>query len=171
MNYGSIVLSASVIGLALAPSATAREIPSTADIVFVEAVLGEAKVVSSFGVRTDAILNRRNWHGGIDLGTEWAAPVFAPAQAEVIYADSKAGYGKTVDLKVSDGWVVRMAHLSDIKVELGDRIDAGHILGEVGSTGPNVDPHLHLETRYNDKQYDPELIEQLSFYDIEKSGN
>lgn len=161
----------SALGLALLPIATAQEIPSTANIDFSESVLKEAKLKSPFGIRKGPLPDRPHWHGGIDLSAEWDAPVHAPARGEVVYADTKAGYGKTVDLKVSDGWVVRMAHLSDIQVDVGDQVNAGHVLGEVGSTGRDVGPHLHLETRFEDKQYDPQLIESLSFYETEKSGD
>jgi len=160
-------LGLSVIAISLMAPAIAKEVPTTTDIAFARAVLSEAKLVSPFGVRHDQVRDRRTWHGGIDLGAEWDAAVHAPASGEVVYADTKPGYGKTVDLKVSDGWVIRVAHLSAIKVKSGDLVDAGNILGQVGSTGPKTPPHLHLETRYEDKQYDPELVEGLEFFTVE----
>lgn len=158
------VIGAAAISLALPWTASAKELPSTHGIVFSAPVLDEAQLVSEFGVRDDPLLDSIRWHGGIDLAADWAAAVHAPASGAVVYADTKPGYGQTVDLQVSDGWVIRMAHLSGIAVKPGDQVDAGHVLGAVGSTGRGVDPHLHLETRFQDKQYDPELIEGLNFY-------
>jgi len=142
----------------------AGEIPSTAGISFSEPVLSEANLHSSFGVREDPLRDRPSWHGGVDLRAEWDAPVFAPANGEVIYADTKAGYGRMVDLKVSEGWVIRFAHLSKINVTPGEAIVAGKIVGEVGTTGRYTGPHLHLETLFEGKQYNPELLKELSFY-------
>lgn len=163
--------SLAAIGFALCVSANAKEIPATQGISFSEPVLNQAKLVLTFGVSDDPKRDRPRWHGGIDLSADWAAPVHAPSHGEVVYAANKAGYGQTVDLQVSEGWVIRMAHMSAIHVEIGDHVEAGHVLGEVGSTGRNVGAHLHLETRFEDKQYNPELVEGLRFYATEKSGD
>nr|WP_156780921.1 M23 family metallopeptidase [Hyphomonas sp. Mor2] len=137
--------------------------------MFSKPVLNEADMVSEFGMIENPFRDGIQWHGGIDLAASFSAPVHAPADGIVLFADSETGYGRVVDLKVSEGWVIRMAHLSKIRVRAGDRVEAGHVLGEVGSTGRDVPPHLHLETRFHDKQYDPELMENLSFYESERT--
>ncbi len=161
----------SALGLVMLPAAAAKELPSTEGIDFSEPVLDEAKLASPFGIRNDPLRDRPNWHGGIDLSADWNDPVHAPAGGEIVYADSKSGYGRMVDLKLSDGWVIRMAHLSEIHVAAGDQVEAGQVLGAVGSPGRDIGPHLHLEARFNDKQYNPEHIETLSFFKVEKSGD
>ena len=171
MSSISKIAGLSALGLVILPVAAAKELPSTEGIDFSEPVLDEAKLASPFGVIKDPRRDRPSWHGGIDLSANWNDPVHAPARGEIVYADTKSGYGKMVDLKVSDGWVIRMAHLSEIRVAVGDQVDAGQVLGEVGSTGRDTGPHLHLETRFNDKRYNPEQIEALRFFNVEKSGD
>ncbi len=153
--------------LALMSGANAKDLPSSADIAFEHHVIAQAYVTSPFGMREDPFRKRLSWHGGIDLGTNWDAAIHAPASGTVIYADNKKGYGDMVDLQVSDGWVIRFAHMSDIHVAVGDEVSAGDVLGEVGGTGRSAGPHLHLEARYDDKQYDPLQLAGLRLFETE----
>lgn len=148
--------------------AASAEPPQTEDISFEHPILQEARVSAPFGMRLNPLTDRPSWHGGVDLGAQWDAQIFAPAKGEILYADRRSGYGKMVDLKVSDGWVVRFAHLQAITVEKGDFIEAGSVVGTIGSTGRATGPHLHLETRYDGKQYNPKDIQALQFYAAEK---
>ncbi|NQY40410.1 MAG: M23 family metallopeptidase [Henriciella sp.] len=165
-------LLSSVIGAgALLLGAGAQEIPTVADISFEASIFEEARLVSPFGMRTDPFRNRPSWHSGIDIHAAWDSPIRAPATGEVILADREPGYGKTIDLKISDKWTLRFAHLSTLSVEVGDKVDAGNVIGEVGSTGGNAEPHLHLEARHGDKRYDPVLLSGLQFFETEKPKN
>jgi murein DD-endopeptidase MepM/ murein hydrolase activator NlpD len=56
------------------------------------------------------------------------------------------------------------AHLSQQDVEIGERIQAGEILGRAGNTGMVTGPHLHFELRkdgvpINPLTYIPFLVE------------
>ncbi|MEL6827308.1 MAG: M23 family metallopeptidase [Pseudomonadota bacterium] len=153
--------------MALLPFSHAQEVPSTSDIAFTHPILKSATKTSPFGIRKDPFRDRMSWHGGIDLGASWESMIYAPARGEVIYAGMKSGYGKMIDLKVSDGWVIRFAHMKDLAVAEGEIIESGAVLGEIGSTGRGAGPHLHLETRYRDKQYNPESIESLILFETD----
>ena len=52
-------------------------------------------------------------------------------------------------------------HLSKVLVEVGQRVEAGTIIGEVGASGVALGPHLHLEVRVGENNYqatrNPEL--------------
>lgn len=165
----SAIAAAFSAALLFTPGAVARDLPEASNIAFEHPVLDVATVISHFGVRTDPYRDRPSWHGGIDLGATWDAPIYAPADGVVALAGSKPGYGKTVELIVEDGWMLRFAHMSELSVNVGDTIDAGTVLGQVGSVGRGSGPHLHLETLYGDKQYDPELLKELTLYGAEKS--
>jgi murein DD-endopeptidase MepM/ murein hydrolase activator NlpD len=60
-----------------------------------------------------------------------------------------------VEVKHSGGYTSRYAHLSRISVEVGQNVEAGSKLGEVGSTGRSTGPHLHFEVRRSDAAHDP----------------
>lgn len=167
--YKRAIIAALNAAVLMIPNAIARELPEASNIAFEHPVLDVATIMSSFGVRTDPYRDRPSWHGGIDLGATWDAPIYAPAEGVVAFAGAKPGYGKTVELNVSDGWTLRFAHLSDLSVAVGETIGAGTVLGQVGSVGRGSGPHLHLETLHEDKQYNPELLEQLTLFGAEKS--
>ena len=156
------------VSAALLPFALGQELPPTGDIEFDHPVLNTAQISASFGMRKNPFTQKPSWHGGIDLGAPWDDPIFAPAKGEVIFAGTKSGWGKRVDLQVSDGWVLRFAHLKKINVSEGDQITSGDVLGLIGSTGRATGPHVHLEALYEGKQYDPQDIQTLKFYAIER---
>lgn len=162
-----LVLLFSLASVLLSPSGSAEDPPSFADISFEVPVLAEGVLAVPFGLREDPFTNRPSWHGGIDINAAWDAPIRAPATGKVVHAGQKSGYGQMIDLKVSDNWVLRFAHLSALSVELGDEIAAGDVLGQIGSTGRATGPHLHLEALHGDKQYDPVLFTELELYETE----
>ena len=155
--------------LMLMNTAMAEDMPSATDVSFDHHIIDEAYVSSAFGTREDPFRKKLSWHGGVDLGAKWDAPIHAPANGKVIYADTKAGYGKMVDLQVSEDWVIRFAHMSDIEVKVGDDLSPGDTLGAVGTVARSTGPHLHLEARYADKQYDPRQLEGLRLFETEKT--
>ena len=55
------------------------------------------------------------------------------------------GYGGFVDVKLADGNVVRIGHLSRVNVKPGQRIRAKQVAALTGDTGRSTGPHAHLE--------------------------
>jgi murein DD-endopeptidase MepM/ murein hydrolase activator NlpD len=53
------------------------------------------------------------------------------------------------------GWVTLYAHNSVNFVSAGQRVSAGSVLAEVGSTGRSQGPHVHFELIYDGKNCDP----------------
>jgi len=65
------------------------------------------------------------------------------------------GYGNYVMIDHGDGYMTVYAHMSSITVSVGDYVQAGQLLGFVGSTGYSTGAHLHFETRYDGVKYNP----------------
>lgn len=109
-------------------------------------VLGSG-VSSRYGRRVDPFLSRPAFHAGIDYRAATGDPVRATASGTVRHAGRLGGYGLLVELKHERGLTTRYAHLSKIDVKRGQKVEAGQIIGRIGSTGRSTGPHLHYETR------------------------
>jgi murein DD-endopeptidase MepM/ murein hydrolase activator NlpD len=57
----------------------------------------------------------------------------------------QGGYGLTVEIEHSDGYVTRYAHCNRLLVREGDRVVAGQAVAQMGNTGSSTGPHLHFE--------------------------
>jgi murein DD-endopeptidase MepM/ murein hydrolase activator NlpD len=108
-----------------------------------------ASITSIFGWRMHPISGDYRFHAGTDLGAPQGTPVVAAAKGEVVAADYWGGYGLIVVLRHEDNTQEsRYAHLSDIFVRPGDKVEQGMVIGRVGSTGNSTGPHLHFEWRH-----------------------
>jgi murein DD-endopeptidase MepM/ murein hydrolase activator NlpD len=114
-----------------------------------------SRITSPFGMRTDPFKKRPSWHGGIDMGAGWNAPIVAAGPGTVIFAGTKTGYGRVVDVDHGQGFVSRYAHLNKVIAKRGQTVAIGDKLGLMGSTGRSTGPHLHYEVLFNGKPYNP----------------
>ncbi|WP_436641207.1 M23 family metallopeptidase [Microbaculum sp. FT89] len=108
---------------------------------------GAIEYTSSFGTRLDPFLKRPALHTGLDFRASTGTPVLATAGGRVTVAGYSGGYGRMVEIDHGDGYTTRYAHMSRVKVEVGDVIPSGTVVGLAGSSGRSTGPHLHYETR------------------------
>jgi murein DD-endopeptidase MepM/ murein hydrolase activator NlpD len=107
-----------------------------------------APITSAFGWRIHPVTGDRKFHNGTDIGAPLGTPVLAAFAGRVTLAEAMGGYGLAVVLEHDQGKQETLyAHLSEILVKPGDVVQAGAILGRVGSTGLSTGPHLHFELR------------------------
>ncbi|MGO9428234.1 M23 family metallopeptidase [Rhodoblastus sp.] len=118
-------------------------------------LFGPLDVTSSFGFRTDPFLGRPALHSGMDLRGDTGDPVRATAAGRVVLAGPSGGYGNLVEIDHGAGLATRYGHLSQIAVEEGQWVEAGAVVGEIGSTGRSTGPHLHYEVRTDGVAVDP----------------
>jgi len=129
----------------------------------------QASIVSSaYGAREHPLLRGVRHHSGIDLPSPEGSPVRALAMGIVIKAGAETGYGNLVALLHEGGITTLYAHLRDFRVQIGQSVRAGEILGRVGSTGRVTGPHLHFEVRKDGEALDPLLL--LPFLDSKAKG-
>jgi len=117
--------------------------------------LESARVSSRFGKRVDPFLRRPAMHSGIDFRAASGTGVHATAPGKIVSAGRNGGYGRMVVIDHGNGMTTRYAHLSRISVKKGQAVEAGEIIGKVGSTGRSTGPHLHYEIRRDGKAVDP----------------
>lgn len=87
-------------------------------------------------------------HAGMDFNGETGDPIYAATDGRVTYAEfNYGGYGNLIMIMRKDGTQTRYAHLSKILVKVGERVDAGDLIGRMGNTGQSSGSHLHFEVR------------------------
>ncbi|TNE68641.1 MAG: M23 family peptidase [Rhodobacteraceae bacterium] len=112
---------------------------------------------SGFGPRFHPILKKTVNHDGLDWGAPVGTPVHAAAAGTVIREEFSGAYGNVVGLRHANGYESRYAHLNAFAdgVKVGDEVQAGDLIGYVGTTGRSTGPHLHFEIRLNGQAIDP----------------
>jgi len=85
----------------------------------------------------------RSRHTGLDLKGADGEPVRAAARGRVMIAQDLYFSGNGVYVDHGRGVYTGYFHLSRILVDVGDLVEAGQLVGEVGSTGRVTGPHLH----------------------------
>jgi hypothetical protein len=127
----------------------------------------------------------RRLHKGIDFASEYGEPVRSVAAGRVVFAgvdwERKAQIplepwgasliharhmgprGLYVEIDHGQGVVSLYAHLASYEVNVGDEVEAGQRLGEVGRTGVrDSGPHLHFGLFRNGGVLDP--LQHLAAY-------
>jgi murein DD-endopeptidase MepM/ murein hydrolase activator NlpD len=103
----------------------------------------DARMTSPFGKYRTYSDGRKSYHTGLDLSLELGAPVLAAAGGQVLVAHEMAIFGNVVIVHHGQGVCTSYNHLDSIAVKEGDRVQAGQLLGALGSTGQSTGPHLH----------------------------
>ena len=106
-------------------------------------------ISSPFGWRRHPITRGQDYHTGIDIAGRNinGNPVYASGKGTVTFAAYRASYGYLVIVDHGYGFSTYYAHLSRMRVRAGQSIEAGTLIGNVGSTGDSTGPHLHYEVR------------------------
>lgn len=126
-------------------------------------VVGKVEVSSEFGIRGNPFGGGGyELHEGIDFVGEVGDIIAAAGDGIVTASGPRGGYGITVMIDHGYGYETLYAHMSETKVNKGDRIKRGQIIGYVGSTGRSSGPHLHYSIYKNEKAIDPRTLLKLS---------
>lgn len=110
---------------------------------------------SSFGWRVDPFTGQMAFHEGLDFMAEVGTPIHAAASGIVTAAEHTSDYGNIVKIDHGAGVETRYAHASRLLVKVGQRVEKGQLIAEVGSTGRSTGAHLHFEVRLNGVALDP----------------
>lgn len=99
----------------------------------------------------------RRRHQGIDLAAPKNTPILAIDHGVVVYAGHGfTGYGRLVIIQhVNHDYHSYYAHLSRYKVERGDVVKKGDLVGLMGRSGRATGVHLHFEIRKNNMALNP----------------
>lgn len=110
---------------------------------------------SGFGGRNDPLGRGARMHEGVDLAGAYGSPIYSTADGVVIHAGWSSGYGRLVKIKHEFGVETRYAHMSAIRVNVGDRVSRGDRIGDMGNSGRSTGTHLHYEIRIGGRAVNP----------------
>ena len=120
-------------------------------------------ISSRFGNRSNPFTGKGSeFHGGLDLKGSTGQPIRVTAKGKVHFAGVQSGYGNVVMVDHAHGYSTVYAHLSKISVKAGQHVEAGSVIGQLGSTGRSTGPHLHYEVQSKGQRIDPEQFLSLN---------
>ena len=103
----------------------------------------------------------RRPHFGLDIANKTGSPVYAPISGTVVFAEPDLYYsGGTLILDHGHGVTSTYIHLSKLDVKVGQKIEQGTKVAEIGATGRVTGPHLDWRFNWQSERLDPALLMQ-----------
>jgi murein DD-endopeptidase MepM/ murein hydrolase activator NlpD len=115
---------------------------------FGEPVFGGRRT-SGFGPR------RGRHHKGLDIAAPRGTAIHSTAEGVVTFSGRQRGYGLIVKIRHAFGFETVYAHLRRTRVKVGQRVERGDRIGDMGNTGRSTGTHLHYEIRIDNKPVNP----------------
>jgi len=116
-------------------------------------------ITSPFGMRVHPITGVTKLHTGTDFGVGCGTPIQAARAGTVLAAEFNTAYGwRTVITHGVVGGVLLTTtynHQQYLGVDPGQQVQAGQVIGQVGTTGYSTGCHLHFELYVNSDVVDP----------------
>lgn len=110
-------------------------------------------LTSDFGLRV--LLRSPDIHRGVDFGVPTGTEVRAMDGARVRFAGVMDGFGNVIWLDHGRSTLTVYAHLSEIRVQEGESVTGGQVIGLSGASGNVTAPHLHFEIWRWGREVDP----------------
>ncbi|HSV31082.1 MAG TPA: peptidoglycan DD-metalloendopeptidase family protein [Atribacteraceae bacterium] len=105
------------------------------------------RVIRGFGEMKDPTFGIQVYNPGIDIAANRGTNIYAAHDGVVILARSIRGYGRTILIDHGSDVITMYAHLDEIRVNPGDMVSGGGVIGTVGDTGLAEQPMVHFEVR------------------------
>ena len=125
---------------------------------FAMPVKAAVRYTSGFGYRSDPMGRGQRMHAGQDFAGDYGTPIFATADGTVVFAAWDSGYGRLIRIQHAYGIETRFAHLSQIRVEVGQKVSRGDRIGDMGNSGRSTGTHLHYEIRIGGSAINPMIF-------------
>ena len=113
------------------------------------------RVTSAFGYRWHPTTGEWSMHKGVDLGASKGTPIYASRSGTVSTATYHTTAGNYVTINHGDGYSSTYMHMTHYVVKRGQYVEAGQLIGYVGSTGRSTGPHLHFGIIRNGEYVNP----------------
>ncbi|MFN3564743.1 MAG: murein hydrolase activator EnvC family protein [Burkholderiaceae bacterium] len=116
----------------------------------------EGEVVARFGSprRTEAGVDGPTWKGVFIRAAE-GAEVHAAAAGRVVFADWLRGFGNLLIVDHGESALTVYGNNETLLASVGDRVEAGAVIAQVGNTGGSAEAGLYFEIRIEGRPVDP----------------
>jgi murein DD-endopeptidase MepM/ murein hydrolase activator NlpD len=94
-------------------------------------------------------------HQGLDIDGTYTSNIYATRGGTITRASWYDGYGNCIEIDHGDGYTTRYGHASKFYVSVGDTVNAGDVIGKVGTTGRSTGTHLHFEINSGGSHLNP----------------
>jgi murein DD-endopeptidase MepM/ murein hydrolase activator NlpD len=129
---------------------------------FLMAPVDFTRISSNFNPnRLHPIYKTKRPHRGTDYAAPTGTPVYAAGDGRVVEAGYNGANGNYVFIQHGEGFKTHYLHLHKRKVQKGQKVDQGDIIGTVGATGSATGPHLHYEFLVNGVHRNPRTVHKL----------
>jgi murein DD-endopeptidase MepM/ murein hydrolase activator NlpD len=118
---------------------------------------GMGHFTQRFGINPDPFNGMAHMHTGVDISTyRQGDPIIATADGQVtVIAYEPSGFGNYIIIRHQHGFYTRYAHMLSFRVEAGQQVKQGDVIGYIGNTGRSTGPHLHYEIHMGSDVVDP----------------
>ena len=112
-------------------------------------------ISSVFGNRLHPVYGYWRMHNGIDMACAQGTPIYASRGGLVEVSVYSSSAGNYVQINHGDGYRSVYMHMTHYIVYARQYVQAGQVIGYVGSTGASTGPHLHWGVSYNGVYFNP----------------
>ena len=137
-----------------------EDLPEQAIVPLADSLV-QACVPIANKVRSRYSFRRVREHRGTDIALSTGDSIRSAFDGVVRVKEvtrNTGGYGNLLVIRHTNGLETYYGHLSRFLVDTGEIVKAGEVIGLGGNTGRSTGPHLHFETRYMGKAFDPERV-------------
>lgn len=122
-------------------------------------LLPQGRIASRFGWRIHPVTGEKHFHNGIDIVMPIGTPIYAPDDGVIrdVYFNNIGGKQLLLD---TDNYIFGFAHLSEVFVKKGQRVNKGDLIARSGNTGRTTGAHLHFTVadKKTGKHIDPSIL-------------
>ena len=123
------------------------------DGIMLEKIISPFAPIKNYIQITSTIGDRAPKHEGIDFKANVGTPVYSTVNGTVSRINWKTRYnGYCIEIEAKGSpYVFKYLHLSEVNVEVGQKVKVGQQIASSGNTGKSTAPHLHYQINVGNK--------------------